>query len=73
MHLNSSFAAIKSARGLAHSKTLARVMVRKIARQVLECASPLALCTVRAIAVNESDTAWLLVRRSQTAATAYAV
>ncbi len=33
----------KSARGLAHSKTLTRVNGRKVSRQVLECASPLAL------------------------------
>jgi hypothetical protein len=33
----------KSARGLAHSKTLSRGRERQTFRQVLECASPLAL------------------------------
>jgi hypothetical protein len=33
----------KSARGLAHSKTLSRVRERKVFRQVLECGSPLPL------------------------------
>ncbi len=35
--------AVESARGLAHSRTLSRVTERKELRQVLECASPLAL------------------------------
>src|SRR5258708_1068615 len=35
----------ESGRGLPHSKTLPRVMMPSKVRQVLECASPLELCS----------------------------
>jgi hypothetical protein len=42
----------KSARGLAHSKTLSRVEERQASRQVLECGGPPPLFSSRPIFAN---------------------